>query len=173
MLPPPAPMLPTSTASVAVVNSPILVWVVMAIVEVLEALPEDHPKRQDMLDLLLRRCTAIADLQHESGLWHTVLDRSDSYLEVSASAMFSYSMQRAVRRGWLPGSFMNTALRALHALEPFIQDDGTVIGVSAGTGPGDFDNYQNIPTGEYTWGTGATILAFTERLVLLKSYMKK
>lgn len=144
-------------------------WVVMATVEVLEILPENHPLRQDLIDMLTRRCRALVELQDKSGLWHTILDRPDSYLEVSASAIFSYTIQRGVARGWLPQDMLDPAVRALDAIAPFVQDDGTVLGVSAGTGPGDFENYQKVPTGEYTWGTGGSILAFSERLIALRN----
>lgn len=142
-------------------------WVVMATAEVLEVLPADHPRRKELIDLFNRRLTAIVALQDAGGLWHTVLDRPDSYLEVSASAMYAFAIERGVRRGWLPESMLPSAVKALNAIGPFIQPDGMVTGVSAGTGPGDFANYMKIPTGEYTWGTGSTIMALGERLEML------
>jgi len=143
-------------------------WVVMATAEVLEVTPADRPQRDELVSLLNRRLDAIIKLQDESGLWHTVLDRPDSYLEVSASAMYAFAIERGVRRGWLPESMLNSALRALRAIEPYIEKDGKVTGVSAGTGPGDFANYMRIKTGEYTWGTGAVLLAFSERIEALR-----
>lgn len=148
-------------------------WVVMATVEVLEVMPEEHPKRRALLELLQRRCAAVAELQDKSGLWHTILDRPDSYLEVSATAMFSFAMQRAVKRGWVAGYLLDNAIAALQGIEPYIQPDGRVLGVSAGTGPGDFEKYQKVPTGEYPWGTGAVLLAFSERIAWTKSFMRK
>jgi rhamnogalacturonyl hydrolase YesR len=35
------------------------------------------------------------------GLWHQLLDKTDSYLETSASAMFTFTIARGVNRGWL------------------------------------------------------------------------
>jgi rhamnogalacturonyl hydrolase YesR len=148
-------------------------WVVMAVAEVLEVMPESHPMRKDLIDLLNRRLGAIVKLQDATGLWHTVLDRPDSYMEVSASAMYAFAIQRGVRRGWLPESMLGSALKALKAIEPFVQPDGTVLGVSAGTGPGNFESYMKVKTGEYTWGTGATILAFAERIDMLKEKQGK
>lgn len=147
-------------------------WVVMATAEVLETLPADHPKRAELIALLNRRLEAIIKLQDESGLWHTVLDRPDSYLEVSASEMYAFAILRGVRRGWLPKEMLGSALKALRAIAPNVQPDGKVTGVSAGTGPGDFENYQKIKTGEYTWGTGAALLAFCERIEALRDAKK-
>ena len=40
-----------------------------------------------------------------------------------------------------------------------VDTDGRVFGVSAGTGPADFDTYIKVKQGTETWGTGAFLLA--------------
>ena len=137
-------------------------WIVMAATEVLDVLPDEHPRRDELLRLLQDRCTVIAGLQHQDGLWHTVLNRTDSYLEVSASAMYAYVFRHGASRGWLPEMFHENAERALRAVVQNIEPSGRVMGVSAGTIPGTFDEYQGIPTGEYKWGTGAALMLLSE-----------
>jgi len=143
-------------------------WIVMAAVEVLEVMPTDHPMGGRLVELLNERCEAIAALQDDSGLWHTVMDNPETYTEVSASAMFSFAFQRGVRRAWLPSGYMDNAVRALAAVAEHVGPGGRVTGVSAGTIPGNTSYYNSIPTGEFPWGTGAVLLALTERAVYLR-----
>ena len=54
-----------------------------------------------MLAILRAQVRSLAKLQSGSGLWHQMLDKPDSYLETSASAIFVYSIARAINRGWI------------------------------------------------------------------------
>ena len=79
-------------------------WVMVATAELLELLPQDHPDRAALIDILRKHAEGVATQQSGSGLWHQMLDRPDSYLETSCSAMFTYSMAKGVNRGWLNAS---------------------------------------------------------------------
>jgi unsaturated rhamnogalacturonyl hydrolase len=80
-------------------------WYAMAVVDVLEWLPREHPQRQPVLDVLQRLSSAIARVQDRAtGVWWQVLDqpaRPGNYREASASSMFVYALSKAVRSGWL------------------------------------------------------------------------
>jgi len=80
-------------------------WYAMALVDVLEVLPESHAKRPEILAVLGRLATAIAAVQDGStGVWWQVLDapgRAKNYREASASAMFVFALSKAIRKGWL------------------------------------------------------------------------
>jgi unsaturated rhamnogalacturonyl hydrolase len=80
-------------------------WYAMAVVDVLEWLPQTHPQRQVVLDVLQRLASAIARVQDRAtGVWWQVLDqpgRPGNYREASASSMFVYALSKAVRSGWL------------------------------------------------------------------------
>ena len=80
-------------------------WYAMAIVDVLDYLPPDHPKRPDILAIFERMMAALVKVQDQStGLWYQVLDqgnREGNYLEASGSCMFVYSIAKAVRQGYL------------------------------------------------------------------------
>jgi unsaturated rhamnogalacturonyl hydrolase len=75
----------------------------MAVVDVLELLPGDHPKRAALRAVLSRLSRAIVHAQDKpSGVWWQVLDapgREKNYREASASAMFVYALAKAVRLG--------------------------------------------------------------------------
>jgi len=83
-------------------------WYAMAIVDVLEWLPEGHPQRGAVVGVLERLAAAIAGVQDRStGVWWQILDqpkREGNYLEASASSMFVYALSRAVNKGWLDKS---------------------------------------------------------------------
>ena len=76
-------------------------WALMTLVELLDVLPEDHPDRAAVVDLLRAHVRGLAARQSGSGFWHQLLDRDDSYLETSATAIYAYAMARAIDRGWI------------------------------------------------------------------------
>src|SRR3954464_15419911 len=84
-------------------------WYAMALVDVLDYFPKDHPKRTELISILNREMTALQKVQDKkSGLWWLILDapgRDKNYLEASSSAMFAYAMTKGVRKGYLPSSF--------------------------------------------------------------------
>jgi unsaturated rhamnogalacturonyl hydrolase len=71
-------------------------WAVLAMSDLLDVLPKDHPGYPKVLAQLRASLKGIAELQSGSGLWHQMIDRNDSYLETSASAIFTYD--RACRQ---------------------------------------------------------------------------
>ena len=90
-------------------------WYAMALVDVLDYFPKNHPKRQALIDILNREMTALERVQDKSGAWWLILDKrgeKGNYLEASASAMFVYAMAKGVRKGYLPEKFMKTADKA-------------------------------------------------------------
>jgi unsaturated rhamnogalacturonyl hydrolase len=109
-----------------------------------------------------RQTEAVLRLQDASGLWHTVLDRPDSYLETSCAAMFALAILRGVQGGWLPAEMLASARRAWDGARAQVTPEGRVTGVSAGTPPGDFETYQKVPLGSQTFGTGLVLLAGIE-----------
>ena len=64
-------------------------WAILTMCEVLDVLPQDHPKRPAILSLLRQHMAGLAALQHHDGFWHQLLDRPDTYLETSATAIYA------------------------------------------------------------------------------------
>lgn len=139
-------------------------WITMSAAEWLTHAPGEHADREWVVNLLRDMTQTLLGLQSKRGLWHTVVDHEESYEEVSASAMFAFSLVRGVRLGVLEPDALDAARKCVVALEEYLAPDGAVIGVSGGTGPGEGDgaHYQMIPRGTYTWGTGAWLLAMSE-----------
>lgn len=148
-------------------------WIMMAQVHLMNFLPKDHPQREALRKNLERQILGIAKYQNEEGLWHQVLDKTDSYLESSCSAMFVYSVARAVNEGWIDRRYTSIAIRGWEGLKVHeITHDGQLKGICVGTGiQDDLVFYYTRParTNE-THGLGAIIDAGIEIMRLKKSF---
>ncbi len=140
-------------------------WALMAQVDLLDRMPADHPERDTLLALLRRHIAGVVRCQSPSGLWHQLLDKEDSYLETSCSAMFTYTIARAVKGGYIAPRYASVARRGWEGVMANIHPDGQVEGVCTGTGVGDdLEFYYTRPTPlNDAHGVGAVLLAGTAR----------
>lgn len=110
-------------------------WAILTTVELLDMLPKDHPDRPFILEQLHKHVRGLCALQSSEGFWHQLLDRSDSYLETSATAIYVYSIAHAICEGWLEGiTYGGVAQLGWHALSTQITAEGLVEGTCVGTG---------------------------------------
>ena len=140
-------------------------WATWAMSEVLAHLPQTHPDFPVILAHFQRHCASLLRFQHEGGLWPNVLDRPDSALEVSGSAIFVMSMARGVIHGWLDDTtFRPVVVKGWSALETRIENDGTVRDICMGTMcTEDVEYYVNRPFYENdTHGLFAVLFAGIE-----------
>ncbi len=88
-------------------------WYMMALVDVPDYLPENHPERGKIIDLLNKLSEALLKVRdEETGLWYQVLDmggREGNYVEASGSAMFIYAFAKGVKNGYLPEKYLQIA----------------------------------------------------------------
>ena len=108
-------------------------WFSMAIVDVLDFLPENQPGRDQIIIIFRDMIKRLSEIQDpETGGWYQVLDRSGdpgNYIETSCTSMFTYSVFKGVRKGYLDREFQNTARKAYDGLiDNFIKvdEDGLV-----------------------------------------------
>jgi unsaturated rhamnogalacturonyl hydrolase len=108
-------------------------WFVMALVDVLEYFPEEHPDRDSIILVLDRTCEALLKVRDkESGVWYQVLDqggREGNYLEGSGTAMYIYAFARGARKGYLDEKYLEIAREAFDdMLDQFIilDEDGLI-----------------------------------------------
>jgi len=107
-------------------------WFAMALVDMLDYFPADHPKRAEILAIHKKMADAILKNQDESGLWWQVLDKpgeTDNYLEGSVSSMFTYYLLKSVNKGYLDQQFAITGKKGYEAIvEKLIKEnvDGTI-----------------------------------------------
>jgi unsaturated rhamnogalacturonyl hydrolase len=146
-------------------------WAVMTMVELLEVLPKEHPGYQEVVSQLRAHVAGLASYQDGTGLWHQLLDRPDSYLETSATAIYAYSMARAINRGYIDKkAYAPVVMLAWNAVATKVNAKGQVEGVCVGTGMG-FDPafYYYRPVNVYAaHGYGPVLLAGAEVIELVK-----
>lgn len=142
-------------------------WLTIVIPDFLEMMnwPEQHATRRFLLQVLESQVKALRGCQHPSGLWHTLLDDPDSYLEASATAGFAYGIIKAVRKRYLSAEYLPTGLNALRGVMANIDEDGELKQVSFGTAMGsDLDYYRNVPLTSMPYGQAMALLCLTEYL---------
>jgi unsaturated rhamnogalacturonyl hydrolase len=148
-------------------------WAFMTLAEVLDVMPEDHPQRAAVLSLFQRHASGLASYQSGSGFWHQLLDKNDSYLETSATAIYAYAYARGVNRGWLDKkAYAPMTLLAWNAVSTKVNQKGQVEGTCVGTGMA-FDPafYYHRPTSPFAaHGYGPVLLASAEVLQMLKNF---
>ncbi len=148
-------------------------WAFMAMAELLDVLPEDHPGRGGVLKLFQAQAKGLGEYQSGSGFWHQLIDRNDSYLETSATAIYSYCYAKGINRGWLdPAAYGPVAMLAWIAASTKVNEKGQVEGTCVGTGMG-FDPtfYYYRPVSEYAaHGYGPVLLAGAEMIRLVNSF---
>lgn len=147
-------------------------WALMAKTELLDVLPQDHPDRAFVLELFRAHVRGLAAYQSGNGLWHQLLDRNDSYLETSASAIFTYCIAHGINQGWIdPLAYGPMVTLAWNAVATKVNGTGQVEGVCVGTGMG-FDPafYYHRPTNVFAaHGYGPVLLAGAEMIRLTQS----
>jgi unsaturated rhamnogalacturonyl hydrolase len=147
-------------------------WALMAKTELLDVLPEDHPDRPALLELLRAHVRGLAALQSPNGLWHQLLDRNDSYLETSASAIYVFCIARAIQRGWIdPLAYGPVAQLGWNGVATKVNAEGQVEGTCVGTGMG-FDPafyYFRPQSARAAHGYGPVLLAGAEMIRLAKN----
>ncbi|QKJ31959.1 glycoside hydrolase family 88 protein [Mucilaginibacter mali] len=139
-------------------------WIAVAQVELLKNLPANHPKRAELIRLLLRQIVGYARYQDQTGLWHQLLDKPDSYLETSVTAMYTYAVAAAVNEGWINEKYISIAREGWKGLLTKITPDGQLQDVCIGTNMDEaIKFYYTRPTAlNDTHGLGALLLAGSE-----------
>lgn len=145
-------------------------WSIMAQVNLLSFLPANFTLKDSLLAIFRQQVNGLARYQSESGLWHQLLDKNDSYLETSCSAMFTYAIAKGINEGWLDKRYSAIALNGWEGLKTKIKPDGQVADICVGTGiENDLVFYYKRPTElNDIHGLGAFLLAGCE-IVKLKN----
>jgi len=144
-------------------------WVMMAKVHLLNHMPDNHPEKAHIIKSLEMQILGIAKYQNSEGLWHQLLDKTDSYTESSCSAMFVYCIARAVNKGWIDDRYASIALNGWVGLKDLkITKEGQIKDICVGTGIQDnLVFYYKRPAGlNEKHGIGAVIDAGIEVIKL-------
>ena len=128
-------------------------WYGVAMIHVLEIVPDDHPRRAELLQILRDLVAGFAKHQDpESGLWFEVVDRQDredNWTETSCSSMYTFTIDRAVELGWVDDKYADVAERGYAGVLTRISRDSvgltTLAGIVVGTNVGDYRYYIDRP----------------------------
>lgn len=147
-------------------------WALLAMCELLDVLAENHPGRAHILELFRTHARGLAKLQSKDGRWHQLLDRNDSYLETSATAIYTYCIAHAINKGWLEElAYGPMVVLAWQSLTTQVNVQGQVENVCVGTGMG-FDPafYCSRPVSPVApHGYGPLLLAGAEMIKLAQA----
>lgn len=146
-------------------------WAILTLTEVLDALPADHPGRSAVMEQYRKHINGLIAYQSGEGFWHQLLDRNDSYLETSATAIFTYCIARGINNGWLDAlTYGPSAVLGWHAVSTKVNAAGEVEGTCVGTGMA-FDPafYYHRPVHRFAaHGYGPVLFAGAEVLKLMR-----
>lgn len=154
-------------------------WYAMALVDVRDFLPKDHPGHQKLNEIFLRTAEGIKSFQDpKTGVWWQITDSigaKGNYMESSASSMFVYALAKGVRMGYLPSSYQEVARKGLEGMKKeFVEQSNagminlknTCRGAGLGNNPyrdGTYAYYLSEPiVTNDAHGVGAFILAANE-----------
>ena len=161
-------------------------WYSMALVDVLDYFPQNHPQRPVLIKALQRLAPVLAKYQNaQTGTWSLVMGqetRQGNYAEASGSSMFVYALAKGVRLGYLDKSFAKVAQKGYAGLlKTFVATEtsgalafnGTVSVGGLGGKPyrdGSFDYYLSEPLRKNDLkGVGPFILASTEMEIVAEN----
>jgi unsaturated rhamnogalacturonyl hydrolase len=120
-------------------------WYVMAIVDVLDYLPKNHPERDQILDIYKKTIDALLEVRDkDSGAWYQIVnlpDHKGNYLEGSATAMYTYAIAKGAKKGYLDQKYLEIANNCFDSLlKVFIKEDDkgklTMVNICGGAGLG-------------------------------------
>lgn len=139
-------------------------WITMAIPEFLSIVPEDGAVRRMLAECLRRQVESLEKYQGEDGMWHTLIDDADSYVEASATCGFAYGILKAAKDGLIDPSYQRLAIKALPAILGCISEEGIVNQVSYGTPMGRTDKsfYKQIALKPMPYGQALAMLFLSE-----------
>jgi unsaturated rhamnogalacturonyl hydrolase len=146
-------------------------WTLMAMAELLGILPENYEGRDKILHLYRSMVRSLASLQDGTGFWHNLLDKPDTYLETSCTAMFTFAIAKGINEGWISHVYGPVALTGWNAIKTRVLVNGAVDGSCEGTTfAHDNTYYYNRGKSIYaTHGYGPVLYAGAEMIRLLQN----
>ena len=146
-------------------------WALLTACELLDVREDGY-----ILDCFKQHLNGLMALQSADGAWHQLLDRNDTYLETSCTAIYAYCLAHAINKGWIePEPYIGQTLLAWNYVSAHITEGGQVEGTCVGTGLA-FDPafYAYRPVNNYAaHGYGPVIWAGAEIYALLSTHCIK
>lgn len=107
-------------------------WYMMAIVDVLDYFPINHPNRPDLILILNRISNSLLKFQDKKNrMWFQVTNlpnKKGNYIESTGTIMFCYAMAKGANKGYLPKKFRKEAEKIFNGViknSTQLNEDGT------------------------------------------------
>ena len=128
-------------------------WFGMALIEILELLPHEHEHRDELIALLRQLAGAYEKYQDKAtGLWYQVVDKGDmagNWLETSSSCMYTYTISRAIERGYVSKRYAKVSRKGYSGVMSKLSRDedgyAHIADICEGTNVGDLQFYFDRP----------------------------
>lgn len=143
-------------------------WYGTALIDLLELLEGQKHGQEKLVEELQRFIPSVVSHQDvDSGLWYQIVDkgdREDNWLESSGSALFIYTIAKAIKAGYVDNTYQEIVEKAYNGLLTHMvkvdEQNLELSGICIGTSAGEYDYYVSRPTSENDLhGMGAFILA--------------
>lgn len=147
-------------------------WAVLTICDVLDVVPPATQGWNECLELLKDLLRGLAPYQSPEGTWHQLIDKTESYLETSASAMYVYGYAHAINKGWIDRTaYQDIAKSGWAGVAKQVNAIGQVENTCVGTGFGWTNTfYEGRPVSVYAaHGYGPVLLAAAEMIKLYRT----
>ena len=135
-------------------------WYAMALVDVLDFIPRNNPRRKELITILQNFCDALLKYRDpQSKVWFQVVDQYDrkgNFPESSASCMFTYTFAKAANKGYVKKDFLKRAKESFDGIiktfvtidkDGYVNLNKTVDGIGLGGNPyrdGSFEYYTGV-----------------------------
>lgn len=142
-------------------------WFTAGVVDYLENSGDEYKPINEFLKAsLLRQAEALKKYQNKNGMWHTLIDDKETYVEASATCGFGYGILKAVRLGYLTDEYKEIGEKAVGAISERVLENGEVCDVSHGTAIGKtLDDYKIIPIRPMAYGQALATLFLAEAMM--------
>jgi unsaturated rhamnogalacturonyl hydrolase len=122
-------------------------------VDILEIMPKDHVRREDLIQQVRQLAAAYEKYQDPAtGLWYEVVDKgtnTENWHETSSSSMYTYMLSRAVQRGYIPNRYRRVADKGYAGVKTQLSKDDKgnahIANICEGTNVGDLAFYLARP----------------------------
>lgn len=139
-------------------------WITSAIPEYLDMVPVSASVKRLLIQTWRRQVEALMEHQESSGMWHTLVDDPDSYVESSATCGFAYGILKGVNMGIGEKEWADNAMKAIDPILGYTDEEGVVHQVSYGTPMGRKTKnfYKEIELKPMPYGQALAMLFFME-----------
>lgn len=137
-------------------------WATAAIARTLDIIPETHANYTDLRDVVLDMLVSLETYQDPSGLWPTIVNDTNTFLETSGATLYAYTVAKLynINASWITSALGQMAEDAFNAVVQKVDAFGVVHWCTGGTQA----DPHSVPPADYAipWGQGLFLSMYRE-----------